>query len=145
MYKIQKYKIMLVKDSSFAVSEKHIKLPIDAVEIIKNYLQGSDREHCIVLMLNTQNVIIGINTISMGSVSASIVHPREVFKPAILANATGIILAHNHPSGNCSPSQEDILLTRRIKEAGDMLGIQLLDHIIVTEDGNHCSIINSLD
>jgi DNA repair protein RadC len=82
-------------------------------------------------MVNRKNEVIGINTVSVGSLSASIVSPREVFKPAILANAAALICAHNHPSGAPTPSAEDRALTERLSQAGKLLDIQVLDHIII--------------
>ena len=93
-----------------------------------------------VLMLDTKNRVIGINTVSVGILDSALVHPREVFKPAILCNASSIILAHNHPSGDPSPSFEDQRVTKRIKEAGDLLGIEVLDHVVVGEQGRFCSL-----
>ena len=84
-----------------------------------------------VLMLDQKNRVIGINTVSVGSLTASVVHPRECFKPAILSNAASIILAHNHPSGQPQPSQEDRVLTVRLVTAGKLLGISILDHVII--------------
>ena len=86
-----------------------------------------------IICLNTRNRVICINTVSIGSLNASLVHPREVFKPAILANAASIILAHNHPSGETEPSKDDIEITKRVKEAGNLLGIELLDHVIISD------------
>ena len=83
------------------------------------------------LMLNQKNRVIGIHTVSMGSLTASVVHPREVFKVAILANCASILLAHNHPSGDCQPSKEDRAITTRLVEAGRLLGISVLDHVII--------------
>ena len=83
------------------------------------------------LALDARNRPIGANTVSMGSLSASIVHPREVFKFAILANASSLILAHNHPSEDRSPSSDDIALTRRLVQAGELLGIEVLDHVVM--------------
>ena len=85
-------------------------------------------------MLNTKNYLIGIETVSIGSLNSSIVHPRELFKTAIKKSAAAIILAHNHPSGDASPSQEDIEVTKRIKSGGNLLGIDVLDHIIIGEN-----------
>jgi len=82
-------------------------------------------------MLNQKNRVIGIHTVSMGSLTASVVHPREVFKVAILANCASILLAHNHPSGDCQPSKEDRAITTRLVEAGRLLGISVLDHVII--------------
>src|SRR5690606_34740273 len=95
------------------------------------YLDGADREHFVVLLLDTQNQIIGIHTVTVGTLDASLIHPREVFKSAILANAASIILAHNHPSGDPAPSAEDRSVTRLLTEAGVTIGIEVLDHVIV--------------
>ena len=84
-------------------------------------------------MVDTKNKLIGLNTVSIGSLNASVVHPREVFKPAILANANAVLCAHNHPSGAPAPSQEDRLLTRKLVLAGEALGIKILDHIILVD------------
>ena len=86
-------------------------------------------------MLNTKSRLLGETDISKGTVNASLISPRELFIEALQKNAVGIILLHNHPSGDPTPSREDILLTRRIKEAGSLIGIELLDHIII---GNNC-------
>ena len=82
-------------------------------------------------MLDRKNKMIGVNTVSVGSLTASVVHPREVFKPAILGNAAAVICGHKHPSGDPQPSQEDRALTTRLVDAGKLLGIQVLDHVIV--------------
>lgn len=95
----------------------------------------SDREQVAVIYLSTPNQVLGVNICSSGTLNASMVHPREVFKPAILANSARIILVHNHPSGDCCPSNEDFKVTKRIKEAGALLGIELLDHVIVSASG----------
>src|SRR6266851_3844710 len=84
-----------------------------------------------VAMLDQKNKIIGINTVSMGSLTASVVHPREVMKPAILSNAAALLCCHNHPSGSPQPSQEDRVLTKRLVDAGKLLGIAVLDHLIL--------------
>ena len=88
----------------------------------------------LVCCLDAKNASIGVNVVSIGSLTLSIVHPREVFKPAILLNACAIIAVHNHPSGDPMPSPEDRTLTTRLREAGDLLGIRLLDHLILGED-----------
>jgi len=85
----------------------------------------------VLLMLNQKNRVIGLHTVSMGSLTASVVHPREVFKVAILANCASILLAQNHPSGDCQPSREARALTQRLVEAGKLLGISVLDHVII--------------
>ena len=130
-YLIPEYKVMLVRDKKIETDTKFINSSDDANKILQSYLNGVDREHFVVIMLNRKNGIIGINTVSVGDLSTSIVHPREVFKPAIVAGAASIIVAHNHPSGDPAPSRDDINVTTRLKEAGDILGIGVLDHIII--------------
>jgi DNA repair protein RadC len=98
---------------------------------LHTYLADVDREHFVVIMLDQKNKVIGINTVSIGSLTASIVHPREVWKAPILSNAAAIILAHNHPSGQPQPSQEDRVLTVRLVAAGKLLGISVVDHVII--------------
>lgn len=105
--------------------------PNDAVEITNKYIGDEDREVLLVMVLNTKNQIVAVHRCHMGSINSSVAHPREIFKVAILNNAASIIIAHNHPSGIVSPSQEDIKLTQRIAECGGVLGIELLDHLIV--------------
>lgn len=139
-YKVPAYKVMLVRDNTRIETEtKFINSPDDVNKIIQSYLNGVDREHFVIVLLNRKNGIIGINTVSVGDLSSSIVHPREVFKPAIVAGAASIILAHNHPSGDPTPSSQDLAVTKRIKEAGDILGIDVLDHIIIG-DGRYVSL-----
>ena len=100
-------------------------------------IASSDREVFVVLHLDTRNRVVAHETTSIGSQNASLVHPREVFKAAILKGATSIILAHNHPSGDPAPSKDDIDLTHRLVEAGGLMGIDVLDHVIVAPpDGN---------
>lgn len=94
-----------------------------------------DREAFLVLLLDHKNRCVGVTVVSIGSLSASLVHPREVFKAAILANAAAIIVLHNHPSGDPTPSREDRDITSRLKRCGETLGIPLLDHVIVAMDG----------
>jgi DNA repair protein RadC len=90
-----------------------------------------DREVFVALLLDGRNQVLGFNTVSVGSLTAALVHPREVFKPAILANAAAIILVHNHPSGTADPSAEDRALTERLEHAGELLGIRVVDHVVV--------------
>lgn len=92
------------------------------------------KEHFYTVLLNTRNKIIGIDLTSVGTLNASIVHPRDIFSRAIAANAASIMIAHNHPSGDCDPSNDDGVVTRRISEAGKIMGIELVDHIIFTPD-----------
>lgn len=96
-----------------------------------------DREEFIVIPLDAKNRVLGFHTVSVGSLTASIVHPREVFKVAILANAVAVILVHNHPSGDPTPSEEDRRVTSRLKAAGEELGIPVLDHLVIGDEGYH--------
>lgn len=110
-----------------------IRSPENVAEIAKGYLRMHEEpeEYMYMICMNTKNKIIGVFEISHGNVNSSIVGTREVFQKALLANAVSIILMHNHPSGDCTPSREDVEVTKRIAEAGKILGVQLLDHIIV--------------
>lgn len=138
-YKIPVYKVLLVKDGNTPSDVKAINSPADVVDTLGNYLEGADREHCVIALLDRKGKIIGINTVSVGDLSSSIVHPREVFKPAIILGAASIILCHNHPSGDPAPSREDIEITRRLVEAGQLLQIEILDHVILG-DNCYCSL-----
>jgi len=108
-----------------------IKSAKDVARLMGPEMQALDREHFKVLLLNTKNHLIQIHTVSVGSLNASVVHPRECFRPAIAAQANSIILVHNHPSGDADPSKEDESLTRRLVAAGDIIGIKVLDHVII--------------
>ena len=99
---------------------------------------GIDREKFVVLLLDAKHRAIGVNVVSLGSLTSTVVHPREVFKPAIAGNSAAIILAHGHPSGCAEPSSEDAEITRRLGEAGELLGIRVVDHVILG-DGKHYS------
>jgi len=127
-----------------AVSERYSreqipeKVTLDSSEAVAKFLQKSigrqKKENFVMLSLDTRNNLVKISDISVGTLNASVVHPREVFKEAVQASAAQIIIAHNHPSGSPEPSPEDIALTRRLEEAAKIFGIELLDHIIVTQD-----------
>lgn len=138
-YLIPAYKVMLVRDDRIETETMFIKSSDDVNKILQSYLNGVDREHFVIVLLDRKNGIIGINTVSVGDLNSSIVHPREVFKPAIVAGAASIIVAHNHPSGDPEPSSEDIKVTNRLLLAGDILGIGVLDHIIIG-DGCYVSL-----
>ena len=131
--------IKMVNVSSFLYQTCTISSPKDAYEMIKEQLEGLDREQFIIACLNTKNEPMNISVVSVGSLNKAIVHPREVFKTAILSNAASIMAFHNHPSGETTPSQQDIQLTNRLYEAGELLGIKLLDHLIIG-DGTFTSL-----
>lgn len=108
-----------------------IKTPEDVAELLMEQMRHLDREHFVVLLLDTKNQFLHQETISVGSLNASIVHPRELFKHAIIKSAAAVILVHNHPSGDPTPSTEDLLITKRLAEVGELMGITVLDHIII--------------
>ncbi|MDO8880012.1 MAG: DNA repair protein RadC [Coriobacteriia bacterium] len=114
--------------------------PEDVVRLCAPQLRGSDREHFWALALNTKNQLLRTIEVSVGSLNASIVHPRELFKEAVKVSAASVVVVHNHPSGDPTPSGADIQLTRRLVKAGDVLGIEVLDHVIIGEGDGHTSL-----
>lgn len=108
-----------------------IRTPGDVSALMMEKMRHYDREHFKALNLNTKNQVIAEDTVSIGSLNASLVHPRELFKNAVKRSAAALILVHNHPSGDPSPSREDIDVTRRLVEAGKLLGIEVLDHVVI--------------
>jgi DNA repair protein RadC len=143
MYRIPIYQVKLVRDGSQKAERKKVSTPAVAASVLQQFLDGADREHFVVLLLDTQNQLIGINTVTVGTLDASLVHPREVFKPAILANAASVLLAHNHPSGDPTPSVEDRAVTRQLAAAGATLGIEVLDHVIIGDAPRYVSLVEA--
>lgn len=138
-------KIEVVELKVKQVWNEVISKPVENPGDVTTYLDTldtkmSDREMFVVLHLDVRNRVVAHEITSIGSQTASLVHPREVFKSAILKGACSLILAHNHPSGDPSPSKDDIDLTHRLVEAGRLMGIEMLDHIIVAPPGNHLSM-----
>ena len=131
--------LKLVKEQSVLYETRVISNPYDAYKLIKNFLIDSDREKFVVACLDTKNQPVNISVVSIGSVNSAIVHPREVFKVAMLSNASKIICFHNHPSGNLKCSKEDENTTNRLKECGEILGIELVDNIIVGDNDTYFS------
>lgn len=131
--------VKLIKEGSILYEPRRILSPKDAFKLGKKFLVDSDREKLILVCLDNKKQPTSINTVSIGSLSSSIVHPKEVFKVAILSNSATIIIYHNHPSGDITPSKEDINITERLREAGKILGIALIDHIIVGSNDNYYS------
>jgi len=134
------FKICMVKENDVDYPDVKISNPKTVADLVAKYIGTPDREIFIVMAVNTRNDITGINTVSIGSIDTTISHPREIFKFAILANAASIILAHNHPSGDSTPSCDDIELTKRLQKAGEILGIDVLDHIILGNEGRYLSM-----
>jgi DNA repair protein RadC len=140
MYEIPIYRVALVKESSFSSRSERSVSPSSLAQILEKVFEGLDREHFKVVMLDGKNKIIGINTVSIGSLTQAIVAPPQVFKPAILCNAAAIVLTHNHPSGDPQPSFEDRRVTTHLKEVGELLMIKVVDHIIIGGEGSYFSI-----
>jgi len=130
---IPMYRVNLVKESTFKLTVIEDSSQVVG-DVLSNIFKGADRELFVVLFLNSKNHIIGSNIVHMGTLNMSIVGPREVFKPAIIASASSIIVAHNHPSGDPTPSPEDYAVTEKLKEIGKILDIPVLDHIVYGED-----------
>jgi DNA repair protein RadC len=111
-----------------------IRNPADVAKAVRATIKDKAKEHFKLILLNTRNRVTGIFTVSIGTLNASLVHPREVFRMAIQHAASSVVLAHNHPSGDPEPSDDDIALTRRLCESGRLLGIEVIDHIVVAGD-----------
>lgn len=128
------YTTRLVRETEFTYPDRlQMSGPEDVAAMLHDYFRDKDREEFLIVLLDTANTVIGLSRISEGGLSASIVEPRQIFKTAILANAAAIIPAHNHPSGNPEPSREDIRITRQLCEAGQIMGIPVHDHLIITD------------
>jgi len=120
-------------------ADKPLKCPQDVAALLMEEMRYLKKEHMKLVLLNVKCNLISVEEISVGSLNASIVHPREVFNPAIRKSSASIIMVHNHPSGDPSPSNEDVSITARIAEAGKLIGIELVDHIIIG-DGKYISM-----
>lgn len=140
--KIQNVRLKLVRENigEYRVNEFTIESPKTVVKVIEDSLQLREepQEHFVVMFLDNKNKVIGLDTISIGTVNATLVSPREIFIKALMINSVSIILCHNHPSGNSTPSKEDEDVTKRVVEAGKIIGVGVLDHIIIGQY-NHYS------
>jgi DNA repair protein RadC len=114
-----------------AAGQTTVKTPEDVFSLAQGRLQGKKKEYFLAALLDTRNHLIKLAEISIGSLDGSIVHPREVFKEAISATAASVIFVHNHPSGDCEPSADDLALTTRLRDVGRLVGIPVLDHVII--------------
>lgn len=126
--------LRLVKESSLLYKDRSIRSPEDAYNLFKQFLGELDREYFVVMCLDVKNQPTAINVCHIGSLNASLVHPREVMKAAILSNSASVLCLHNHPSGRPEPSSEDIDVTKRLAEAGKIVGIELIDHLVVGDE-----------
>lgn len=120
-------------------NKKLIVLPRDAIKEAESLIMDQHKEHFIGLYLSARNHLKKRELISLGTLNASLVHPRETFRPALISRAVGIVVLHTHPSGDSSPSEADVKLTERLKKVGEILGINLIDHIIFTSNGEYYS------
>ena len=134
---LPRFRVTLVRENRAFFPVEAIRDSRSAADLLAPHFRGTDREQFVVCGLDAKHHIIGLNIVSVGSLTVSIVHPREVFKPLILMNAAAFICAHNHPSGDPTPSPEDHALTARLRHAADVLGINLLDHIVLGDGRNH--------
>ncbi len=136
MTRVDFYSLKLVKEDGRLYDIPKLNCPQAVYKAVKQILalQEKPEEHFCILCLNTKNRIAGVHTISIGCLNSAMVHPREVYKAAALNNAASIILLHNHPSGDTTPSREDMKMTKRLVEAGEIMGITVLDHLIIGED-----------
>ncbi|PPA68664.1 JAB domain-containing protein [Jeotgalibacillus proteolyticus] len=130
----------VVKETNAPFENFPVRSPEDVNKVASAHIADDDREVFLVIVLNTKNQIIALHRAHIGSINASIVHPRDVLKAAILNNGASIAVSHNHPSGNSQPSAEDISATKRLYESCELLGIDLLDHVVVTHTGQYSSM-----
>lgn len=133
-YRAPRYRVTLVCEDAGVPSAPKIETSKDAEALFRPCFEGLDREQFLVCGLDAKHRVIGMNLVSIGSLTLAIVHPREVFKALILMNAAAFLCAHNHPSSDPMPSQEDQTLTQRLRQGADLLGISLLDHLVLGED-----------
>ena len=133
-YKGMGCRVYLVREGN---SKKKITLneASDVYKLVKDELCSSDRERFLSILLTAKNTLIGVETVSIGTIAGCMVSAREVFKSALLANADSIVVCHNHPSGDPKPSSEDIKLTDTLVKAGNLIGIDVKDHIVIAQDG----------
>ena len=124
-------RVRLVREREIPYAMEEIDGPEKVAAFTKKFLAGADREYLLVLSMDNIGKLAAIEVVSIGTVNTALAEPREIFKHAILANAAGIVMVHNHTSGRCVPSDEDMETTKRIEKAGKLLGIPLMDHIIV--------------
>lgn len=134
--------IQIQYKNTSSVKQPAVTMPDDVAEFFRQVLPSNSKESFIALYLDGSKTPLGYNVVSTGTATASLVHPREVFQPAIHIGAVSLVVAHNHPSGNCVPSSADHAVTQKLKEVGELLGITLLDHIIIS-DSNHYSFMEN--
>ena len=127
-------KLKMVKEKELPYSGERLNSPDKVSEFALQILKGADRECLLVISVNTKCKPLAVEVVSIGSVDFSYAVPREIFKHAVLCNASGILLVHNHPSGDCEPSKADLDTTKRVRKAGEILGVDVFDHVIVGDE-----------
>jgi DNA repair protein RadC len=133
--------LSLVQEGSAPFTFQQLRGSYDVYAAFRDVCAAADREYFWTVLLDTKHKIIGTEEVARGSLSSTIVHPREVYKAALLANAAAIMLVHNHPSGDPTPSAEDIEITRRLRQVGELIGIRVLDHVIIGR-GRYLSFVD---
>lgn len=126
--------VQLVCEGSSPFVRRNVSSAADVYDAFRTTCTAADRESFFSVLLDTKHRVLGVEEAARGSLTSTIVHPREIFKAVILASAAAVIFVHNHPSGDPTPSREDVEITRRLREAGELLGIRVLDHVVVGHD-----------
>ncbi|MCL6522986.1 MAG: DNA repair protein RadC [Firmicutes bacterium] len=129
--RVEVVRVELVRERSVSYAGRTIRSPRDAVRMVRPLIERSDRERFVALYLSTRRTVHAIHEVGVGDIDSAPAHPREVFTAALLANAAAVIVAHNHPSGDPEPSPDDVAVTKRLVEAGRLLGVELLDHLVI--------------
>ena len=137
-YRLPRYKVALVREGSCVAESNVIRTPEDVFALMNGEFAGIAVEQVKMLALDTKNKVIGVFDVATGTLNASVIHPRDIFQRAILVNAASVIIVHNHPSGDPTPSPEDVELTKRMAEAGRIFDIPVLDHVVVGEGKYAC-------
>lgn len=132
--------VRVIRERRQTVAENVITGPRAAATILADLMEGLDREHFIALILDSKNRVIGMHVVAIGLLNEALIHPRETFKVALIMGAAAILVGHNHPSGDPTPSPEDIAMTQRLVDAGRLLGVDVIDHIIVGVPGAYRSL-----
>lgn len=139
--RVQFVSLKMVREGrSLLYPRRQVRCAGDAVELVRPLVEGCDREVFLVVVLDTKHFPNIIQVVSVGSLDATIVHPREIFKIAVIGNGSAVLCLHTHPSGDPAPSSEDLAVTKRLSDAAGILGIDLLDHVVVGSDGKFTSL-----
>jgi DNA repair protein RadC len=138
-FRIPGLKVSVIRDGSIQSDAETLEEPSRVADLARRIIGDDEREHFLAFFVDARNRVKGYSVISIGTLSASLVHPRETYRPAIINGAAGVIVVHNHPSGDCSPSDDDRETTRRLKRAGEVVGVPLLDHVIIAAPSGYVS------